>query len=223
MKIEFPELESKSESSLFFAFSKRAMDVLGSIVFMIIFSPFYIIFGILIWFQDFHSPIYVQKRVGQFNKIFTIHKFRSMVINADLVMMQDANLYNQLRSENNKIQDDPRITKLGKFIRKYSIDEFPQMFDVLLGSMSLVGPRPLRPDEAQLYRDQSEEHSRQLDKVFEMKPGITGLWQVSGRSNISFKERMILEEKYSRARSIMLDITILAKTPLAAIQGEGAY
>jgi len=214
---------TSSNNDLFFTLTKRAIDIFGSILFIIVFSPIYIGFGLAIWLQDFHSPIYTHTRIGQNRKPFTIYKFRSMVVNADAIMMQNKEIYNQLRSENNKIKEDPRVTKLGKFIRKYSIDEFPQAFNVLFGTMSWVGPRPLRPDELEIYRAKDEKTAKQFDVILTMKPGITGLWQVSGRSNISFDERLNLEETYAKSKSLALDLKIMVKTPLVALKGEGAY
>ena len=144
-------------------------------------------------------------------------------MNADEIMKQNADLYNQLRSGTNKVKDDPRITKVGKFIRKYSIDEFAQMFNVLFGQMSIIGPRPLRPDEYQLACDVSQEQKQKLQQIITAKPGITGLWQVSGRSNITFDKRLDLEVNYAKSRSLLLDLQIAIKTPLAILKGEGAY
>ena len=208
---------------LTFDVAKRLIDICGSLAFIIVFSPIYIITAFLIWHHDKGSPIYLQIRMGQNGKPYKAYKFRSMVMNADEIMKQNADLYNQLRSGTNKVKDDPRITKVGKFIRKYSIDEFAQMFNVLFGQMSIIGPRPLRPDEYQLACDVSQEQKQKLQQIITAKPGITGLWQVSGRSNITFDKRLDLEVNYAKSRSLLLDLQIAIKTPLAILKGEGAY
>ncbi|MEM4655237.1 MAG: sugar transferase [Thermosphaera sp.] len=202
---------------------KRLMDIVGSLVFILVFSPVYLITAILIFLQDRHNPLYTQSRVGLLGKTFQTYKFRSMVHNADEIMRKDAKLYAQLRSGNNKIVDDPRITRVGKFLRKYSIDEFPQMFNVLLGQMSLVGPRPLRPDEFELAVNKSSENKSTLERICTVKPGITGYWQTHGRSNVDFDTRMKMEYDYATKKSLLLDIQIILRTPYAVLKGDGAY
>lgn len=206
-----------------FIIPKRITDIIGSAVFIFCFSPIYIVTAFLIWQHDKGNPIYKQIRVGKNGKHFNAYKFRSMVINADEIMRNNPDLYNQLRSGTNKIIDDPRVTKVGKFIRKYSIDEFAQMFNVLLGDMSIIGPRPLRPDEYELACNVSPEQMQKLQTIITAKPGITGLWQVSGRSNIPFDKRLDLEVTYANSQSLLMDLQIAIKTPLAILKGEGAY
>lgn len=213
----------KFKVAILFEIPKRIIDIVGSIVFMIVFSPVYIITAILIWNQDKHSPFYTQIRVGKNQKHFITYKFRSMVVNADQILFNDKKLYEQMRSGNNKVKEDPRITKLGHFIRKYSIDEFLQMFNVLKGEMSIVGPRPLRPDEYELSAKKSENYKQKLALITTVKPGLTGLWQVSGRSNIDFDHRLILECEYAKKKSLLMDIIIMLKTPYTMLKGEGAY
>jgi|SRR3989344_5562563 len=201
----------------------RLMDIAMSVVFILIFSPVYIITAFLIWKEDGYSPIYFQNRVG-LNKVpFKFYKFRSMVANADDVIKKDLDLYNRLRSGNNKAVDDPRITKVGAFIRKYSIDEFPQMVNILLGDMSVIGPRALRPDEFQLYEDKDSANVKKMDIITSVKPGLTGYWQVNGRSDIDFDKRMDMDIYYARNKSLWLDLQIIFKTPLAILSGKGSY
>jgi lipopolysaccharide/colanic/teichoic acid biosynthesis glycosyltransferase len=202
---------------------KRLIDIVLAITFMIVFSPIYVVTAIIIWMQDKHTPFYHQKRVGYNAKFFDFYKFRSMIMNADELLFKDPELYKQIRSGNNKIVNDPRITKFGRFIRKYSIDEFPQMLNVVKGDMSIVGPRALRPDEFEMYAAKSQENADKLKKITSVMPGITGYWQVYGRSNITFDQRIDMDVYYADNHSLKFDLTLLIKTPFAIIKGEGAY
>ncbi len=202
---------------------KRLLDIVMAIAFIIVFSPIYIATMLIIWFQDKYTPFYHQKRVGLGGKLFEFYKFRSMIMNADELLFKDPELYKQIRSGNNKIVNDPRITKFGRFIRKYSIDEFPQMLNVIKGDMSIVGPRALRPDEFELYAAKSPENAEKLKKITSVVPGITGYWQVYGRSNITFDQRIDMDVYYADHHSLQFDLKLLIKTPFAIIKGEGAY
>lgn len=199
------------------------MDITISIVFIIIMSPVIVIVSFLIWIQDWHSPFYSHMRIGKSKKQFRLYKFRSMIVNADDVLFNDPKLLKKMRSGTNKAEDDPRITKIGKFIRKYSIDEFPQIINVLKGDMSFVGPRALRPDEYQGYENKSQKNKDRLKKLVKVKPGITGYWQVNGRSKIDFDTRMDMECYYADNMSFWLDMLIILKTPFAVLKAEGAY
>ncbi len=202
---------------------KRILDIILASGFIVVFSPVYIITAIAIFVSDFHSPIYSQIRIGKDKKPFKFYKFRSMVINADEILFNNKELLEQIRSGTNKIKDDPRITKVGKFIRKYSIDEFPQMFNVLKGDMSFIGPRALRPDEFEKYEQKGDKQKAKLEKLVSVRPGITGYWQVNGRSNIDFDKRMDMVSYYVDNLSFKFDVEILLKTPKAVIAGDGAY
>ncbi len=217
------ENDAKPDNKVFFNLTKRVIDMLFAITFVIAFSPIYITTAIIIWLQDKHTPFYFQKRVGYKGRFFDFYKFRSMVMNADDLLFKDPELYKQIRSGNNKIVNDPRVTKFGRFIRKYSIDEFPQMLNVIKGDMSVVGPRALRPDEFELYKSKSEDNAKKLEKITSVKPGITGYWQVYGRSNISFDQRIDMDYYYADHQSPWFELILLLKTPLAIIKGEGAY
>lgn len=220
-------MEIKSQDtqygSLMFKFLKRLMDIILSLGFIIVFFPVYIATAIAVYLQDYHNPIYRHRRLSRGAITFDTLKFRSMVVNADEIMKKDKNLYQQLRSNNNKAIDDPRITKVGKFIRKYSIDEFPQMFNVLFGEMSFVGPRPITEDEYEKYALVSDENKKRIDRILTVKPGITGYWQTHGRSNIDFDTRMKMEYDYATKKSLILDIQIILRTPYAMLKGDGAY
>lgn len=226
MKIpaSFDSLKSPfTPASFFYVPVKRGIDIVFALLFLICVSPLYFIVAVLIFLQDRHWPFYTQIRVGRNKKEFRFYKFRSMVTNADAILFSDKKLYEQMRSGVNKVVDDPRITKIGKFIRKYSIDEFPQMLNILFGQMSVVGPRPLRPDEMKLFEDKSADHKKIIEIVTTMKPGLTGMWQVHGRSHIPFDERMKLECWYAKTPSVLTDLRIMLKTPYAILKGEGAY
>jgi lipopolysaccharide/colanic/teichoic acid biosynthesis glycosyltransferase len=196
---------------------KRGLDILGSVFALFIFAPVFLVTSILIKLED-RGPIYFkQMRVGRGGKLFAMIKFRSMVVNAD--KMKDA-----LMSQNQhggqavtfKMKGDPRVTRIGALIRKYSIDEFPQFFNVLLGDMSLVGPRPSLPREVSKYKAW---HLRRL----KVKPGITCLWQIGGRGDINFEGQVRLDLQYIASQSLWGDIVILLKTIPAVIAGKGAY
>lgn len=185
---------------------KRIIDVVGSIVGLIVFSPTIIAIIIAIKLDDGQEIIFKQKRVGKDGKEFTMYKFRSMIPNAHAKRNQLMDL-NQTGGPIFKIQNDPRMTKVGAFIRAHSLDETPQFINVLKGEMSLVGPRPALPEEVQEYTD------AELTRLQEL-PGLTGLWQVSGRSNLTYQEMISLDIAYIEDKSIILDLMIICKTVL---------
>ena len=195
-------------------FFKRAFDIFASLLGIIVLSPLLLIVALIVKCQDGGSVFFIQKRVGRDGKKFKMVKFRSMVPNADVKIV---NLLEQNEDDGPrfKIKDDPRITKFGKFMRKTSIDELPQLFNVLTGSMSLVGPRPALPREVTQY--DYKETARLL-----VKPGITCIWQVSGRSNTSFEEQIEMDKEYVENRSLWLDFKILLKTIPAVLLNRGA-
>lgn len=195
---------------------KRAFDLLGSVVLLIVLSP--LLIATAVWLKlDSPGPlIYCQVRVG-FNGIhFHFYKFRSMYVDADRRKAELEKLNESKDGVIFKMKRDPRVTRCGSFIRKYSIDELPQIVNVLLGDMGLVGPRPPLPSEVAHYT---------LDdrKRLQVIPGITGLWQVSGRSDIPFKQQVALDKEYIKSNSIWKDLWILLKTIPAVFTGRGAY
>ena len=206
--------------------TKRLIDVIGSIILLIIFSPIILVTAVLIKIAS-PGPILADtpKRVGVGGKLFYPYKFRSMVVNAHGLLRRDPKykrLYERYKKSSYKLRADPRVTSIGKFIRKHSIDEVPQLLNVLKGEMSIVGPRPYYPDE---LREQMEKypHTRKLVKeMLSVKPGITGYWQVAGRSEVNFDKRIEMDAYYARKKVFLLDFLILLKTPWAMISGKGA-
>ena len=195
---------------------KRLMDIFISSVMIVLFFPLFCLLGLIITIESKGSVIFCQNRVGLKGKIFKMYKFRSMIIHASRLQEE---LLNKNESKDGvlfKIKDDPRITKIGKFIRKTSIDELPQLFNVIKGEMSLVGPRPPLEREVELY---SIEDRKRLD----IKPGITCIWQVSGRSNIPFKQQVLMDKKYIKEHGFLYDIIILLKTIPAILFSKGSY
>jgi lipopolysaccharide/colanic/teichoic acid biosynthesis glycosyltransferase len=205
---------------------KRVLDIVLATVLIILFFPVIAVTSILIKL-DSKGPVLadVPERVGEGGKLFKMFKFRSMIVNAHYILRNDEDfkhLYDEYKKGSFKLQKDPRITMVGRFIRKHSIDEIPQLINVLRGEMSLVGPRAYYPDELE---DQQKKYPATRDlvtKVLSVKPGITGLWQVSGRSNINFDKRIAIDALYVDNISLIKDITIILKTPWAMISGRGA-
>jgi len=215
---------------MYYEVIKRTMDIVGSIVAIIIFSPVMLITAIIIKLTS-DGPVLVEpenahlRRLGKNGKPFRLYKFRSMFVNADATLERDPKykkLYKEYKESNYKLYRDPRVTPIGKFIRKYSIDETPQFFNVLKGEMSLVGPRPYHEDELIEQQQKYPGTEKFVKEMHKVKPGITGYWQVSGRSSINFDKRIEMDAYYARKKSILFDILILLKTPWAMISGKNA-
>lgn len=197
-------------------FVKRAMDIVVSVVALLMFAPVYILVALAIVIENPGSVFYAQQRVGLNGRLFPFYKFRSMVVNAD--KMKDE-LIEQNESGDGvifKMQRDPRVTRVGRFIRRFSIDEMPQFLNVLLGDLSVVGPRPPVPREV-------AEYTLQERKRLHVKPGLTCFWQVRGRSDIPFNEQVELDLEYIRSRGLWQDIVIILQTVPAVLFGKGAY
>ena len=201
-----------------YPFFKRLFDILVGILGVLLLLPVSIIVKIInILNKDFSPVFYSHTRIGKNGKEFKLYKFRSMVPNADEVLMEmlkDEKIAEEYH-KNKKLKDDPRITKVGKFLRKSSLDEIPQFINILKGEMSLVGNRPYLPRE-------KEDMGKFYDDIVKTKPGLTGYWQVSGRSDVSFKKRLELEQYYSNNFSCKLDIKIIFKTIKTVISMTGA-
>jgi exopolysaccharide biosynthesis polyprenyl glycosylphosphotransferase len=196
-------------------FFKLILDYLITVTVLIILAPFLILIALLVRFSS-PGPIVHRRRVMGINgKQFNALKFRTMVVNGDEIMAKHPELKDELE-RNHKLKYDPRVTKVGAFLRKWSLDELPQLFNVLTRDMSLVGPRMISPEEVALYK--------QFDmNLLTVLPGITGLWQVSGRSDISYDERVRLDMYYIRNWSIWLDLQLLLQTIPAVLKRRGAY
>jgi len=196
--------------------AKRLMDICGAFIGLVCLSWLFFVVAILIKLEDPKGPIFFkQVRVGKDGKEFYMYKFRSMVANAEELLDSLLHL-NETTGAMFKIKEDPRITKVGKFIRRTSIDELPQLWNVLKGEMSLVGPRPPLPREVEQYT----EYDKQRLLV---TPGCTGLWQVSGRSNIGFEGMVELDLQYIRSRSIIFDLKIICRTVLVMFSSKDAF
>nr|WP_262984046.1 sugar transferase [Bacillus wiedmannii] len=199
-----------------YIFMKRLIDIVGSFCGIILLLPVFIIVAICIKLEDPKGPVFFkQMRVGKDEKGFGMYKFRSMVTDAE-EKLQDLLQHNEVSGAMFKMKDDPRVTKIGKFIRKTSIDELPQLINVLKGEMSLVGPRPPLLREVKTYTA----YDKQRLKVI---PGCTGLWQVSGRSNIGFREMVELDLYYIQYRSILFDFKIILKTVFVLFGSKDAF
>lgn len=201
--------------SLVFRFLKRSFDVvasLGGLLLLLPLAPFIII---LIKLETPGPLLFRQERVGYRGHLFGCYKFRSMRVDAEK-MKEDLAHLNEATGAAFKIKDDPRITGVGRFLRRSSLDEFPQLFNILKGDMSVIGPRPQIPSEV---KDYTPDHAQRL----QVKPGLTCLWQVSGRSHLDFEEWMDLDRQYVQMRSLKTDIMILARTLPAVIERKGAY
>jgi lipopolysaccharide/colanic/teichoic acid biosynthesis glycosyltransferase len=224
----YPDLFEVKEKKKLSLLTKRVMDLVGASVAVIILSPAFLLLAVIIKLTSKGPIFFRQERVGQFGSRFVFIKFRSMYVSTDAAIHKEyvrkfivgkANSAAQEGSKTGvyKITNDPRVTWIGRLLRRTSLDEIPQFWNVLKGEMSLVGPRPPIPYEIEAY---DIWHRRRL---LESKPGITGLWQVHGRSKTTFDEMVRLDLQYSRMWTPMLDVKILLQTPRAVFSGDGAY
>ncbi|HEX2052393.1 MAG TPA: sugar transferase [Actinomycetota bacterium] len=196
---------------------KRAFDLVFGTVLLALFTPLMLLVAFAVFF-DTGGPIFFrQARVGRHGRTFMVFKFRSMTTDAEEQLSRSSELLGHYLAGDYKICHicDPRVTRIGKFLRRTSLDELPQLFNVLAGDMSLVGPRPVRPDELERYEDRRSFYLR-------LRPGMTGIWQISGRCTIKFPRRAELDEQYARRCSFGSDLAILARTPWAVVKGRGA-
>lgn len=216
--------------SMFYDITKRIIDIILSVILIVIFSPIMLITAIVIKLTS-PGPVLVEKsnihmqRIGKGGRVFRLYKFRSMPVNADYLLTKDPRfkkLYNEYKRSSFKLHEDPRVTKFGKFIRKYSIDETPQFFNVLKGDMSMVGPRPYHADELKVQQKRYPGTEKYVHETQTVKPGITGFWQVTGRSNINFDKRIQMDADYAKKKSLLMDLKIILKTPFAMVSGVGA-
>ena len=215
MRTEISAITVQPNRRLSYRILKRLIDIFASLFGLIILSPVFLVVSILIYKEDKENVFFCQERNGRDNVVFKMYKFRSMIANAP-AMRAELGKYNELDGPAFKMKDDPRITKIGAFIRKTSIDELPQLVNILKGEMSLVGPRPLPTYET------AECNEYQLQRLL-VKPGLTCYWQISGRNDISFDDWIELDLQYIREASIWTDIKILFMTVGAVLTGKGAY
>ena len=208
---------------MFYDFLKRLVDIVGSLVGIIILSPLLLIVAVAIGL-DSPGPILADTpmRAGKKGKLFRIYKFRSMVQNAHEILENNPKLLEEYKKNSYKIFNDPRVTRVGKIIRRFSIDEFPQFFNILNGEMSLVGPRAYYPYELEEQQKKYPTSRKFVKIILSGKPGVTGLWQVSGRSEINFDKRVKMDAKYVKRRSLFYDYWIMLKTIPAVLSGRGA-
>lgn len=198
---------------------KRSLDVVAACVGLVLLSPLFLALALIIKRSNSGPVFFRQQRVGQHGQLFLLFKFRSMRTDAEAVLKADVDLWNAYVSNDFKLPEgqDPRITPIGRVLRRTSLDELPQLWNVLRGEMSLVGPRPLIHDELDTW------YGERADELLSVKPGMTGLWQVSGRSSIGYPERADLELSYVRALSLWLDVKILFMTVAIVLNGKGAH
>ena len=204
LKVELENIEENKENLKFYEIFKRGIDIIGAGSGLLLLSPVIAIVACAVKFTSKGPIFFSQKRVGKNGKIFDMYKFRSMVVNAEELKEKLAH-QNEMSGPMFKMKDDPRVTKVGKFIRKTSLDELPQLWNVLKGDMSLVGPRPSLPKEVKQFE-------KWMYKRLTVKPGLTCYWQVSGRNNIDFEDWMKLDISYVEDRNLWIDIKLIFKT-----------
>lgn len=196
----------------------RAVDLVFVALLTLVFAPVIIIASLMLMGSS--GPIlFSQVRLGRGGRVFQVYKFRTMIPDAEAALKSILEQQPELRAEwerEFKLKSDPRVTPIGRFLRRTSLDELPQLWNVLVGDMSLVGPRPIEPFEISKY-------GRFAKHYYAQRPGLTGLWQVSGRSDAGYQRRIVLDAFYSKNRSFLLDLTIIAKTVRVVLKGQGAY
>lgn len=211
------KLDSKISTKSFLAYSffKRSFDIISATIGLIVLLPLFLVLAILVKLDSKGPIFFSHKRIGKNKKTIGIYKFRSMVSNSDEVFKNFTKEQREEFEKNFKLDDDPRITKVGNFLRKTSLDELPQLLNIIKGDMSVVGPRPIVNAEVEKY-------GVYADKMFSVKPGLTGFWQANGRSDTTYEERVQMDMYYIDNRSFLLDIKIILKTIISVIKKEGA-
>lgn len=215
---------------MFYDFFKRVVDVIGATVGLILLSPFFLLAAIVVELESPGSIIYTPLRVGRRGKLFKMYKFRSMkiynlageTVHADEYLKTKPQLFEKYKASGYKLSKDPRLTRIGAFLRKSSIDELPQLVNILKGEMSLVGPRAYLPEELKEQQKVYPVTAPLVKTLLKAKPGLTGFWQVSGRSAITFDKRIKMDVEYIKKRSILYDFYLMLKTVPALLTGKGA-
>jgi len=217
---------------MFYDISKRIIDIIVALIAITVFSPILIIIAILIKLESPDGPVFVDinNRAGKGKKAFKMYKFRSMIMRAHDWEYQlklhpewKPNYKRWLKIGKLPVNDDPRILNIGKFIRKTDLDELPEFFNVLIGNMSVVGPRAPYVEELERYKKTYPEIKKYVDDVYSVNPGITGVWQISGRNGITIPDRFKMDANYARERNILTDIKVIIKTPIVMITRAGAF
>ena len=206
---------------------KRVMDIFLALFLGAIFFPVSLVVALAIKLESPDGPVFadIPNRVGKDGRLFQLHKFRSMIPDAHIRLRTDPTLkklYEEYKKSSYKLTQDPRVTKVGKFIRKFSLDEVPQMLNILKGDMSLIGPRPYFADELEEQQLKYPHTKDLVKKALSVRPGITGQWQVSGRSAINFDKRIEMDSHYAENMNLWYDLKILFKTPFVMLSGKGA-
>ena len=211
------KLNSKisNKSFLVYNFFKRSFDIISASIGILFLLPLFIVLAILVKLDSKGPIFFSHKRIGKNGKIIGIYKFRSVVSNSEEIFKNFTEEQKKEFEKNFKLDDDPRITKIGGFLRKTSLDELPQLLNIIKGDMSVVGPRPI-------VRAEVEKYGVCADKLFSVKPGLTGFWQANGRSDTTYEERVQMDMYYIDNRSFLLDIRIILKTVISVIRKEGA-
>lgn len=215
---------------MFYDLIKRAVDIFGSLTALIVFSPIILIFAVLVKTTSQGPIFYKPIRVGKGGRLFKMIKFRSMymykingkTVHAHKYLEKTPKLKKEYQNNSFKLANDPRVTPIGKILRRLSIDELPQLVNILIGDMSLVGPRAYQPDELEHQQKVYPKTTRYVQLILRARPGASGPWQVSGRSFINFDKRIAMDAQYVQKRSFFYDIWIIIKTPFAMIIGTGA-
>lgn len=203
------------QTKITYSVLKRCFDIVSSLMAIIVFSPLFLVVSILVKLDSDGKIIFSHRRLGINGQEIEVYKFRTMVSNAEEVLNKMPSSQKKEFEKNFKLDNDPRITKTGKVLRKTSLDELPQLFNILIGNMSVVGPRPIVKKEVEKYGKYS-------DKLFSVKPGLTGMWQANGRSCTTYEQRVKMDMYYIDNRSFWLDIKIILKTVVSVIKREGA-
>lgn len=203
------------EENIMYLFVKRALDIVLSLIALIVFSPIFLIVAVAIRLDSKGAIAFGHKRLGKDRREIKVYKFRTMVHNADEVFNNFTKEQKEEYYKTFKLDNDPRITKVGEFLRKTSLDELPQLFNILKGDMSIVGPRPIVQKEVEKYGEYA-------DKFFSVIPGLTGYWQANGRSDTSYEERVQMDMYYIDNRSLIFDAKIIIQTIISVVKKEGA-
>lgn len=218
-KKERTTVREKEIQKMGYRISKRIFDVFMATLALVILSPVFLFTAIAIYMEDRGKVFYTQKRIGENEIIFEIYKFRSMRLNADKIHAQMKEEYGS-EEVSFKLKKDPRITRVGQFIRKYNIDELPQLINILKGEMSIVGPRPLPVYE---YEEERLRYGKRYAERYMVPQGLTCKWQISNRSEVEFEDRMQMDVEYAKTCGFLMDINLIVKTALACITGKAAY